>query len=104
MRKSHSPDLKTQIVLEMLKEQKSASELASEYGIHPTQLHRWRNHVMDNLSQLFERADNVAAIKADYEKKIEDLYTEIGRLTTQLTWIKKSIRPEQGRAIGAAGF
>lgn len=89
MRKKHSPDQKTQIVLEMLKEQKSVAELSSEYGIHPTQLHRWRNHVVDNLAQLFERADNVANMKAEYEKKIEDLYTEIGRITTQLTWVKK---------------
>lgn len=89
MRKKHSPDQKTQIVLEMLREQKSVAELASEYGIHPTQLHRWRNHVVDNLAQLFERTDNVANMKAEYEKKIEDLYTEIGRITTQLTWVKK---------------
>lgn len=89
MRKKHSPDQKTQIVLEMLKEQKSVSELASEYGIHPTQLHRWRNHVVDNLAQLFERTDSSAAIKAEYERKIEDLYTEIGRLTTQLAWLEK---------------
>jgi transposase-like protein len=89
MRKKHSSDQKTQIVLEMLKEQKSVSELASEYGIHPTQLHRWRNHVLQNLPQLFERTDNVAAVKAEYERKIEDLYTEIGRLTTQLAWLEK---------------
>jgi transposase-like protein len=46
MRKKYSSDLKTQIVLEMLKEEKSISELASQYGTHPTQLHRWRNHVL----------------------------------------------------------
>lgn len=89
MRKSHSPDLKTQLVLEMLKGDKSVSELASEYGVHPVQLHRWRNHVVDNLPQLFARSDNVAALRAEYEKKIEELYGEVGRLTTELNWLKK---------------
>ena len=97
MRKRHSPDLKTQIVLEMLKETKSVSELASEYGVHPTQLHRWRNHVVDNMPQLFSEKDNLGAVKSEYEKTIEELYTEIGRLTTQLGWLKKKgIRPDQG--------
>jgi putative transposase len=31
----------------------------------------------------------VATLKADYERQLEDLYAEIGRLTTQLTWLKK---------------
>jgi len=102
MRKRHSPDLKTQIVLEMLKEEKTVSELAAEYGMHPTQLHRWKSHVIANLPQLFERTDNVAALKADHEKQIEELYTEIGRLTTQLAWLKKkavlkgSVAPNAG--------
>ena len=95
MRKKYSSDLKTQIVLEMLKEEKPISELASQYGMHPTQLHRWRNHVLENLPQIFDDKDNTAAMKAEYEQKIEELYTEIGRLTTQLAWLKKKgIRPD----------
>jgi putative transposase len=89
MRKKHSPDFKTQIVLEMLKEHKNVTELASEDGMHPTQLHKWRSHVVDNLSLLFERTDNVAALKAEHDRQVEELYTEIGRLTTQLAWLKK---------------
>lgn len=95
MRKRHSPALKAQIVLEMIKEQKSVSELAAEHGIHPTQLHRWRNQVVENLAQLFSDKDNVADVKAEYEQKIENLYIEIGRLTTQLAWLgKKGVRFE----------
>lgn len=89
MRKRHSPQLKAQIVLEMLKEQKSVTELAAEHGLHPTQLHKWRREAVDNLAQVFSGGDNVVALKADYEQKIEDLYSEIGRLTTQLAWLKK---------------
>jgi len=73
----------------MLKEIKSVSELSSEYGIHPTQLHRWRKEVLENLPSLFSRKDDWAAEKAQYEGKIEELYTEIGRLSAQLSWLKK---------------
>ena len=95
MRKRYSPELKAKIVLEMIKEQKSVSQLAAEHGIHPTMLHRWRNHAVEHLSQLFSDKDNVAEIKAEYERKIEELFTEIGRLTTQLAWLgKKGLRVE----------
>ena len=89
MRKRYSPDLKARIVLEMIKEHKSVSELAAEHGIHPKMLHRWRSQAVENLSQVFSDKDNVADVKAEYEKKIEELYIEIGRLTTQLAWLGK---------------
>jgi len=89
MRKRYSADFKTEIVLEMLKEQKSITELASEHGLHPVQLHRWRNQAMERLPQVFADADSVAAVRAEYEQKLVELYSEIGRLTTQLNWVKK---------------
>ncbi|MHB0885805.1 MAG: transposase, partial [Bacillota bacterium] len=59
MRKKHSPELKAQIVLEMLREEKTITELASQYGLHPNQLHRWRNQALANLPQVFADQDNV---------------------------------------------
>lgn len=73
----------------MLREEKSIAQIASEYGVHPTQLHRWRKQAVENLAQLFAQEENWEAEKAEYEKKINELYTEIGRLSTQLAWLKK---------------
>jgi transposase len=95
MRKKYSSKLKAQIVLEMIKEEKTVAQLASEHGIHPTVLHRWRRQALENLPQVFANEENVEAVKAEYEKKIEELYTEIGRLTTKLAWLeKKGLRVE----------
>ncbi len=30
-------------------------------------------------------------MKTEYEKRIQELYEEVGRLTTQLNWLKKGI-------------
>jgi len=67
----------------------------SEYGVHTTQLKNWKKETLENLPQLFEKR-NIEAIKRDYEKQIQDLYAEIGRLTTQLSWLKKKsgIQPD----------
>ncbi len=95
MRKSYSASFKAQVVLEMLKEQKSVAELASEYGVHPSILHRWRRQAVENLAQVFAEGEKLETVKTEYEHKIEELYKEIGRLTTQLEWLKKKgIRPD----------
>ena len=95
MRKTYPPRFKAQLVLEMIREEKSVSALASEHGIHPTMLHRWRNQVLENLHQVFAEGETVETVKTDYEQKIEQLYVEIGRLTTQLAWLgKKGFRVE----------
>lgn len=88
VRKQYSPEFKSKIVLEILKEEKTLSQLSSEYGVHTTQLKNWKKEALENLPQLFDKR-NIEAMKKDYEKQIQDLYAEIGRLTTQLSWLKK---------------
>ena len=53
MRKQYTPEMKAQIVLEILKEEKSISELASEHDMHPNQLSRWKREALENFHQLF---------------------------------------------------
>jgi transposase len=38
---------------------------------------------------LVPEKDGKAAMQAEYEERLNNLYGEIGRLTTQLNWLKK---------------
>ncbi|GAB6274046.1 MAG: hypothetical protein STSR0004_09090 [Peptococcaceae bacterium] len=38
MKKNYTANFKAQVVLDILKEEKTITEIASEYGVHPTQL------------------------------------------------------------------
>ena len=90
MRKTYSAEFKAQVVLEVLKEEKSISQLSSEYGVHPNQLGKWKNQAMSDLPRLFsDDHKKTEAVKTEYEKRIGELYEEVGRLTTQLNWLKK---------------
>ena len=42
MRRRFSAKQKAQIVLEILKEERTIAQIASEYSVHPNQLHRWK--------------------------------------------------------------
>ena len=73
-----------------MKEEKTLVQIASEHGVHPQQLTDWKAVAVRGLPSLFENERKTEAkIKASYEQKQQELYAEIGRLTTQLAWLKK---------------
>lgn len=90
MRKRHSDSFKAEVVLELLKEEKTVAQIASERHVHPNQIYEWKAIVLKDLATLFSPDHKgETALKADYEKRLEELYAEIGRLTTQVNWLKK---------------
>lgn len=89
-RRRFTPEQKASLVLEILKEEKSVSQLASEHGIHTNLLNRWKSEAVQNFPELFvDDRKGITKMKKDYEKQIDELYAEVGKLTTQLSWIKK---------------
>ncbi|MCA9980542.1 MAG: transposase [Anaerolineales bacterium] len=90
MRKQYTPTFKTKVVLELLREEKTLNEIASAHSVHVNQLRRWRQQAIDELPAIFSRERQVSqAEMKEKEAQIHDLYAEIGRLTTELTWLKK---------------
>ena len=53
-RKQHTAEFKAKVVKEILKEEKTISQLSSEYGVHTSQLYKWRDHALAALPQLFD--------------------------------------------------
>jgi transposase-like protein len=90
MRKRYTPIFKAQVVRELLKEEKTLAQMAAEYGVHPTQLIKWRTTALEGLPNLFFRQDSAVAFRADYEARLAALYEEIGRLSTQVAWLKRN--------------
>ena len=93
-KKTWTPEQKLAIVLEVLKEKRHIGETASEHGVHPTQIHRWKKELLDNADRVFAASKaEKAVIKAQREQEeiIEHLHAQVGRLTTQLEWLKKNL-------------
>ena len=89
MRKQYTSAFKAKVVQELLKEEKTLAQTASQYAVHPTQLKNRRAIALEGMPSLFERQDSAVELKAAYEQQLTDLYAEIGKLTTQVTWLKK---------------
>lgn len=89
-RKHFSASQKAQIALEILKEEKTINQIASEFGVHPNVLYRWKKQALENLPKLFEdETKSERERQVEHERQMNELYSEIGRLTTQLNWLKK---------------
>lgn len=97
MKKQYTPEFKAQVVREILKEEKTMAQIAAEYEVHPVQLSQWKKTALENLANLFMDDRKAAKDQKVQEQKIERLYAQVGKLTTQLEWIKKKsgIDPEQ---------
>jgi len=90
MRKHYTPTFKAQMVQELLKEDQTITQIASEHGVHPTQLNKWKAAALQGLPSLFADDRQAAqAVQAAHQQQIQELYAEIGRLTTQVAWLKK---------------
>jgi transposase-like protein len=92
MRKQYTAAFKTRVVQELLKEEKTLAQIAAENEVHPTQLKNWRAVAVEGLPSLFEKQDSTVELKRAHEQQLTELYAEIGKLTTQITWLKKKLQ------------
>ena len=90
MRKRYSATEKAQIVLEALKEEKTIAQIAADHQVHPNQISKWKSEALQSLPQLFAHEERATRrLEAVHQRELQELYAEIGRLTTQLGWLKK---------------
>jgi transposase len=86
-RKSHTAAFKAQVALAAVKGDKTISELASLHGVHPTMIHAWKKQLISNVEELFQSGAKTSA--GEHEALEAQLYEQIGRLKTELDWLKK---------------
>ena len=91
MRKQYTAAYKAKVVQDLLKEEKTLAQIATEYEVHPTQLKSWRAVALEGLASLFEKQDSTVTLQAAHQQQLTELYAEIGKLTTQVTWLKKKL-------------
>ncbi len=85
-RTQYTAAFKAKIVVEALRETKALSQIPAEHELNPALVTRWRAEAVAELAQLFERRSAKEADAAQSERKITELYEQIGRLTTQVSW------------------
>ena len=91
MRKHYSAKFKAQVALSAIREEKTLSELSSEFGIHANQIVRWKKELLARAEELF--GHDVDKRSQDAEVREAELYRQIGQLKVELDWLKKKSAP-----------
>jgi len=77
------------VALDAIKNQRTIAEIASEYGVHPSQVNKWKRQVLDGIPTIFSGNNDNG--KRDGEKLQAELYQQIGQLKVELDWLKKKV-------------
>ena len=86
-RKSHTSAFKAQVALAAVKGDRTVNELASHFSVHPTLIHARKKQLVNNAEELFQNGAKTSS--AEHEALEAQLYEQIGRLKTELDWLKK---------------
>ena len=86
-RQRHTAAFKAQVALAAVKGDKTVNELASQHGVHPTLIHAWKKQLVGRAEELFQ--GGAKASVEEHEALAAQLYEQIGRLKTELDWLKK---------------
>jgi len=89
MRKTYTTGFKAKVVLEVLREEQTLSQIAGKYEIHPNQITRWRKAVVEGLPELLEDKRKKESEDKESRELVQELYGQIGELTAKLNWLKK---------------
>jgi transposase-like protein len=85
--KRHSAQFKFKVALEAAKGTKTLAELASQYGLHPSQISEWKQQLLQDGPSVF--STQTARQQREQETLQAELYEQIGRLKMELEWLKK---------------
>lgn len=90
IRRKHSAEFKLKAVMEILKGEKTAAQLAGELEVHPLVLSEWKKHFLSVGVQIFEKQRKASKVNEEAKEKAE-LFEQIGRLKMENEWLKKKL-------------
>jgi len=86
-RKKHTAELKAKVAIAAIKAEHTASEIASMYGVHVSQIGMWKKQALGELAQVF--SSRRSSLVREQEDLTASLYQQIGQLKVELDWLKK---------------
>lgn len=91
IKKNHSSEYKAKVALLALREDRTLSELGSEYGVHPIQIGQWKKIAKAGMPSLFDKKGRWKGGDREQQALIEKLYGKIGLVEVENDWLKKKL-------------
>ena len=89
MRKTYRKEFKAKVASAAIVGEKNLAELASQYGVHTTQIKEWKKAGLEALNERFSQLRGRKVRLR--ERKEAALYEEIGKLKVELDFLSKGL-------------
>ncbi len=87
-RRNHSPAFKAKVALAALKGDKTMSELATQFDVHPNQIRQWKDQLLEGVTGVF---DDGAKMTREPEIDVKSLHAKIGQLTLENDFLESAL-------------
>ena len=88
-RRKHSGHFKARVAVEAIAGHKTVNEISGEYGVHASQIHKWKKQALEHLPEVL---DDSRRSRRDAHEAVESrLYQQIGQLTMEVEYLKKKL-------------
>jgi transposase-like protein len=94
-RRNHDAGFKARVALEALKGERTVSELAAAYEVHPTMIHQWKKALLDGAADIFERGGKTSPVVD--EDTVRSLHAKIGELAVANDFLSRRLKPWIGK-------
>lgn len=96
-RRKHTGQFKARVAIEAIAGHKTVNEISTEYGVHASQIHKWKKQALAHLPEVLD--DNRRS-RRDTQQILESrLYQQIGRLTMEVEYLKKKLGLYPSRSV-----
>ena len=87
-KKNYTAEFKAKVALEAVRGNLTINEISTQYGVHSTQINRWKQDALRSLKTCFTGKQEKVSI--DHQQQIDQLYQQIGELSCENKFLKKS--------------
>ncbi len=83
-RKKHSAEFKAKVALAAIRNEETAAQLSSHFGVHPTMVSAWKRQLLDGAAGLFGQGRKS-------RKQAEELYRQNGQLKVENDFLARKL-------------
>ena len=87
--KHYSAEFKAKVSLEAIRGDLTINEISAKYGVHSTQINRWKSQALLSLKSSFSSKQEKATQQD--QQKVDNLHRQIGELVCENEFLKKSV-------------
>jgi hypothetical protein len=91
-RKKPEKELKAKVALEAIRNEKTTSQIVSQYEVQQSQVSKWKTKLLEEASEIFEDRRSREFKERDVEKREEEYQRQIGKMQMEIEWLKKKCK------------